>query len=340
LSQVNFSKIEINKKFMDDLLILFDKLINDISTDGLFSYFEFIFLRKLCIKHWNLKDFIMNNIDVYTKEFMTILLNNTCSTEEEQEIKDKKEKIRSLYVRDDYFLEFHLACGVYYFYGIENIVDIDLKKSLLKMQIYLKNADSITYKRFCLSYLSRIKQKLYEIDNTFITYEENEKTKKELFDSYYKSISKEYLEYLSSSFFYCLAYLFRKKMGNSGDEAMENICYKKASEFKSNSPGTGTIICYYRRYKAIKYVDEKWNKFIEQIIIRKDSEGYGDDNSICPICMEKQRNIIFLPCKHLFCDSCTKIIKKGDCPICRRTILYNYDYTKIHDTTNNQKDDK
>ena len=87
-------------------------------------------------------------------------------------------------------------------------------------------------------------------------------------------------------------------------------------------------------------MDEKWNKFIEQIIIRKDSEGYGDDNSICPICMEKQRNIIFLPCKHLFCDSCTKIIKKGDCPICRRTILYNYDYTKIHDTTNNQKDDK
>ena len=338
LSQVNFDKIEVNKEFMDNLLIVFDKLINDIATDGLYSYFEFIYLRKICIKHWNLKDFIKNNFDVYTKEFVNILENNSCSIDEEQEIKNKKEKIRSIYIRDDYFLEFNLACAVYYYYGIEDIVDIDLKKSLLKLNIYFKNAEPISFQRFCLSYLSRIKQKLFEIDDKLITNEENEQTKKQLFELYYNSIEKERIKYLSSSFFYFLASLYKKKWGNPGDELMLNICLKRASEYMTFNPGTGTIISYYRRYKAIKYVEKNWDKYICKIIIKQDSEGYGEDNSLCPICFERKRNIIFLPCKHLFCDLCTKkILEKGDCPICRRAIISYYDYMQIQDNKN--KDD-
>ena len=90
-------------------------------------------------------------------------------------------------------------------------------------------------------------------------------------------------------------------------------------------PGTGTIITYYRKYKAIIHKKKNLGNYVNQINNIKDSEGYGDDNSICPICYENKRNTIVLPCKHLFCDSCTKkIMEKSECPICRGIILVNY----------------
>ena len=54
----------------------------------------------------------------------------------------------------------------------------------------------------------------------------------------------------------------------------------------------------------------------------KDSEGYGEDNSLCPICFDQKRNILCLPCKHLFCINCLKkIANKRKCPICRGSII-------------------
>ena len=71
-------------------------------------------------------------------------------------------------------------------------------------------------------------------------------------------------------------------------------------------------------------------------MFKSDSEGYGDDGSICPICMENKRNIMLLPCKHLFCKTCRdQILKKGNCPICRGLIIFNFDFEKIKNESNN-----
>ena len=338
----DFSKIEINQKFKDDLLFLFNRLIDDIATDGIYSYFEFFFLRKLCIKHWNLKSFIESNIDSFTKDFMKMLLDNTCDSLSEEEIKNKKDLMNMRYIRIDFFLEFHLSCGVLFYYGIENLLDIDLKKSLMKLQISFDNNDIKPYKRFCYSYISRIKQKLYEIDDKLISNLENENSKKILFDLYYSSLEKQRIKYLSSSFFYYLSKLYKKKWGNPGDEIMEKICLKKASEVKGNIPGRGTILTYYRKYKSSIIINKNWEKFMFEITINKDSEGYGDDNSICPICIDNKRNIILLPCKHLLCELCTKKIMETDiCPICRRIILYNFNYeNKINENNTKNEEEK
>jgi hypothetical protein len=77
LSNFDFSKIEINKEFKDNLIFLVELLINNISTDGIYSYFEYFFLRKLCIKHWNLKFVIVSKYNSFTKEFILNILENS-----------------------------------------------------------------------------------------------------------------------------------------------------------------------------------------------------------------------------------------------------------------------
>ena len=334
LNLFDFSKVVINKEFKDDLLFLFDRLINDMVTDGVYSYFEFFYLRRLCIKLWNLKDFFDTNFNSFTKDFMVILISNTCSSLAEEEIKSKKELLDGLYLRNDFYSELHLSCGIIYYYGIENILDINLKKSLIKFQISFDNSNSKSYKRFCYSYISRIKQKLYNIDNKLISNSENEEAKKTLFDLYNTSIKKETLNILSSSFFYYLSRLYKKKWGNPGNEIMEYIFLKRASQSLVLMPGTGTIISYYRKYKSIVDLDKNWGNYIIQLTMIKDSEGYGEDNSLCPICMENKRDTIFLPCKHLFCNYCAKkIMEKAECPICRGIIIINLDIQHVQDNS-------
>ena len=342
LNTMDFSEIEKNKEFQDNLLFLFNVLINDIATDGVYSYFEFFYLRKILIKHWNLKSFFDSHFDSYMKDFVKILLDNTASSSSEEEIKSKKELIKTIHLRDDFFSEYHLTCGILYYNGIEKLIDIDLQKSLIKFQISFDNSKSKSYQRISYSYIRRVKQKLNKIDNKLISDSEIEESNKKLFDLYTTSIEKDSINYLSSTFFYYFSKIYREKWGNPGNEFMEYVFLKKASESSIKDPGTGTIISYYRKYKS--KISEKNNleKYMDQMNIIKDSEGYGDDNSICPVCMEKERNTIFLPCKHLFCDSCTKIImEKSECPICRGIILVNYVFKKnICNDKNNDKEIK
>ena len=64
---------------------------------------------------------------------------------------------------------------------------------------------------------------------------------------------------------------------------------------------------------------------MDEVVDIKDSEGYGEDNSLCPICFVIKRNVIYLPCKHLFCNkSIDKIMIKKKCPLWRGAIIIVY----------------
>jgi len=327
LDSFDFSEKEKDEKFKEDLLFLFNLLINDIATDGIYSFFEYFYLRKLCIKHWNLKDFINNNFLPYTHDFAKILIENTSSSDSKEELEKKSKLIKSVYQREDYFSEFHLSCGIIYYYGVDNLLDVDLKKSLIKFQISFDNSNSKSYKRFCYSYISKIKQKLFNKDSNYITSTDNENSKKILFDLYNSSIQKSKLSYLSSSFFYYLARLYGRKWGNPGDDLYEYLYFKKSSIGNVMTPGTGTSISYYRRYKSNLNIEKNKEKYISQL---KQIKGYGEKD-VCCICFKNENNTIFLPCKHLFCKHCSELIEKNkpECPLCREFILTSFYFGDI-----------
>ena len=332
LNSFDFSKIGDIKIFRKEILFLFNLLINNICLDEAFSFFEFFYLRKLCNKNINLKDLVDKNFFEYEKAFIDILIKNSSSSNLKEDIDKNKKLIEKLYRRNDYFCEFNLACGFVYYLGIENIIKQDLKKSLFKFQISFDNSESKSYKRFCYSYVVRIKEKLLKLKDKDITKEDLENSKNKLFELYSSSIDPNSNASLSSSFFYYLFKLYSKKWGNQGDNIMEYICIKRASESKIKQPGTGTVISYYRRYKSSKLIsnDEAIIKKLKESTKNSDSEGYGEDGSICPICFINKRNIILYPCSHRFCKDCaSKIMENSKCPICRSFILISLDANKL-----------
>ena len=111
--------------------------------------------------------------------------------------------------------------------------------------------------------------------NVIISETKFKSIKAKIFSDYYKSLNDK-IEGLSSSYFYYLSRLYNKKIGNNGDELMEFICLKRASEYCNKNPGSGSIISFYRKYKAKKIFEKTKNKceyIFSHSLNKKDSEG-------------------------------------------------------------------
>ena len=353
LNSFDFSKINKDEKVLKDFIkILLDLLINNMVLEDAHSFFEYIFFRKILIKKYKFKE-ILDEYNDYTKEIAQFILkmitpeikkedsNNTFLQNDD----NNKEMIIEYFQRNEFFIEFNLVGGMIYYYGIENFIEKDYIKSLEKFKISFKSSYSKSYKRFCYSYIYKIRQKLNEKKiinpkNNSLVVSNNKlnKTKNKLYQMYKSSLEEDNVLNLSSSFFYYLSRLFNKKIGNNGDLLLEYICLKRGVECNNETPMFGSIICYYRRQKARDLLkNEKYNQIMKGIVGIKDSEGYGEDNSFCPICFDQKRNILCLPCKHLFCNNCiTKIMSKRKCPICRGTIIIVCD-TQMVENKNEEK---
>ena len=339
LNSFDFNKLDKDDPTVQSFIkTLFNLLINNFVIEDVFSFFEYFFFRKILIKKYNCKN-ILDEFSDYTKEFTEFIIKMTNYDLENEELNDymqndnNKEMILELFQRNIFYSEFYLVSGVLYYYGVENILERDYVKSLEKFKISYKGSHSNSYKRFCYSYIYKIRKKLNEKgiinpknNNLLVSNNKLNKTEKKLYQMYKISIEEDNFFNLSSSFFYYFSRLFSKKIGNNGDSLLEYICLQRAVECNNENPILGSIICYYRRKKAIDLLNgDKYNKIMEGIQGIKDSEGYGDDSSLCPICFDQKRNILCLPCKHLFCNNCIeKIMTKRKCPICRGSIIITY----------------
>ena len=331
LDNVDFSVFineSINSPFSYDneLFNLFQILIDDILTESVYSFFEFIFLRKIFVKHYGFEQNFNKYFYDYLKEIVNFLMKIVGDTNDKN-TEEKKKIINKYFCGDENFKELNLACGTLYYYGINNLVNIDLNKALNHFNISYKNSESHSYKRFCFYFIHRIYKNMYEnntkqnyqyISKEYLKYEENI-----LYNKYISSINGD-TSNLSSSYFYYLSRLLHEKIGNNGNKLLEFICLKRAIEYKNDSPGSGSIISIYRKNKSKLLLKKYENEFKEELnnIIISDSEGYGEDGSLCPICFENKRNKVALPCKHLFCEFC--ISKLTKCPICRGNILVKH----------------
>jgi Zinc finger, C3HC4 type (RING finger) len=60
---------------------------------------------------------------------------------------------------------------------------------------------------------------------------------------------------------------------------------------------------------------------LEESVIMTNLPDINESQMVCPICMERNKNILFMPCRHLACCStCGINTSVQNCPICRGTI--------------------
>lgn len=329
----DFESIMNSPILRNELLFIIGCIIDSLIADDFFYFFEFLYMRHICIKYFNFeKEFKEYFLD-YTKEIVDYLIAITKGTEEEN-----KEIKRKYFLNSNSYWELNFACGILFFYGIEGIKNRDYNISLEKLTKSYNNTEVEGDKRYYYTYIYKIKERLLKnnknnnLENDIDNAKEFLKIKNTLFDMYYKKIYDSNADYLSSSFFYYLSKLYQKKVGNNGDILFEFIFMKKAANF--DSKGKKLILnsfnIYYKKYKAkIKMKDKDTDEYYENLKnIRGyiSIEGYGEDGTICPICFDKKKTTTFLPCKHFFCPDCTKkLIINKKCPICRTIIIITFD---------------
>ena len=307
-----------NGNNIETIKLFLNILINDILIGGLFSYFEFFFLRKICLKHFKIDPNIIKEYDIYTKEFCQFL----------SKIVNPVNKVflEKYFAKDISECEFKLSYGYLNYLGINGIIDKDLDKSISYYKSSFKKSQNRSYKRFCYSYIYKLKSIFYKEQKNNITIEKLLKSGKKLFDLYNISFQEGNLNDFSSSFFYYLARLYEKGIGTKKDNYYAYIYFYQATKPPIKYLGTGSIISYYRKYKTDKILfSDRFNDIISQlnnIKITEDNEGYGKDGNLCPICYDKKRTSVIIPCRHKFCDTCMIKLKEiSKCPLCRGKIL-------------------
>ena len=322
-----------------ELYNLFLILIDDINIESIFSFYEYFYFSYICIKHYNLGNMLDIYFFEYTKNIVNLLIN---ITKEDTNSNITPKLLVKKYLCDDYYYkEYNLACGVIHYFGIKNILKRDLTKAYHYIKIAYECDSGDSYKRFCYYYIYKISKIFYEEQKLKMQDNKNKKLlipkhtilisdvalnniKNKIFNDYYKSLEDK-IDTLSSSYFYYLSRLYNKHIGNKGDPLMEFICLKRAIDYRNRTPGSGSIISFYRKYKAKLILEKNKDKceyLFSHSLNKLDSEGYGEKGDICPICMDKKRNTISLPCKHLFCEICIDKIEK--CPICRKNIMVRF----------------
>ena len=338
-SQVFFKINEIDDIFKSselksELMFILRVIIDNIIVDEIEILFNYIYLRKIAIKHYNFDDEFKVYIDPIFKEVMNYLNKFIAGTDEEN-----KALILSYYECNYYRLLYNLF-GLIYYYGMNRIIERNYDKSLNIFNYLLKNDDTFYDDRFCYSYIYVIKSKQRQKyinsneNNNKIGDKELIKLQKNLLNMYYSDLTVDTVKKYPPSYFYSLSRLYRNNSINNEDIILEYVFLNRAANaqlLKLNDLDYQMFDEKYFIYKAKKKVAEK-NKDENFKKIRNakgaiNVEGYGEDGTICPICLYNKKSIICLPCKHFFCKVCMdRLLDKGICPICRIEIKITFDF--------------
>ena len=317
-----------------ELMFIFGAMIDAIIADEIEILMDYIYLRKVSIKHFNFAEEFNTYLDLFTRQILDYLMNFTKGTDEEN-----KRKIKLYYINNDFQDKIYTKFSMMYYQGVIGLMEHNLNEALNKLD-YIEKYGKYLYEKKYYQYLKyKIKQKERKIKkkNKEIINDKDEdliKLENQLIKMYYEDFTPEKIKNFPPSLFYILSKLYGTSSISNKDIIFEYVLLNRASNaslLKVNDNVYDSFEQKYFQYKAKKKLEEK-NKeenFSELKMAKGiiNVEGYGEDGTICPICFENKKSSICLPCKHFFCGRCLKkLLDKGKCPICRTDIKITFDF--------------
>ena len=340
----NFEDIFKLPEFKSELYFILNGLIDIIIVDDIENLCDFIFMRNKLIKHYNFENVFKTQFDPVLEQIINYLKKFLIENDDQN-----KDKIKHYFIQDSYFQLFYSQIRYIYSFGIRGIIEKNYDYALNLFHYLMKNNNSyyngdyykdIYYYHFI--YIYRNKQRLLNIKNNKSNKSNDEENKqlieieKNMLNFFYQKLEETNIKELPPKFFYCLSQLFRYNAINTKDLILEYVFLNRASNaiikdkiFKEFEYCNIFQELYFKQ-KAKKKIKEKNKdenfKKIKEAKGAINIEGYGEDGTICPICLENKKSIIALPCKHFFCSVCMdKLLDEGNCPICRTKIKITFD---------------
>ncbi len=317
----NFESLEC----IEVLKSLLDLLLKDLVCGNFFSIFEFIYLQNMIKKYYD-PSFIGKT--KFQEEIFNILnklfgKNSLPTSYKELEI------------------EIILSLAYYNYIGFQGKRNFVISEMLFKKAFKL--ARNYSYKRFCYSYIFKIRKKRYNLalkslDSIFVKEDYDKcknqvdvlrnkltKTSIKMQNLYNDSFDSSKLNQYSSSYFYYLAKIYENGYGAEKNRIVAGHFYNLGYYFKPRNLGSGSIIAYHRKEKCriilLKGIFKKMDEDIKEIKLKTLDDS---KEKSCEICYINDKHTLFFPCKHhVSCKDCaSKILKEfKSCPICRTKIL-------------------
>ena len=98
-----------------------------------------------------------------------------------------------------------------------------------------------------------------------------------------------------------------------------------------------------RNIDGYKRILRKYMLFFNDIetkynLVHKEKQSQEDsqDSNICPICLDKEKDIHVSPCGHMFCYECIKKLNDKRCPICRKDMTGVREHPEFRFNINHQ----
>ena len=331
-----------------EIKFIISGLIDSLIVEDLDVLHNYIYLRKISIKHFNFGDEFKNSFDFFTKEIVNYLIELGKGENEEN-----KKLLQKYFLNKEFYKELYTKLGKIYYYGLEGIVERNSKEALNKLNCLEKNDDYLYDKAYHFNLVYHIKlrernllkkknekndkNKKDEINN--ISDEELETLQKDVIGYYYNHFDNENIKNMPPSIFYILSKYYSSSSINNEDVILEYVLLNRAANaplLRLKGIEYDHFEERYLQMKAKKKLQDK-NKEenFQKIKLGKGAinvEGYGEDGTICPVCFVNKKSTICLPCKHFFCDTCLNQIINNDklCAICRADIkiTFNIDLKK------------
>lgn len=124
-------------------------------------------------------------------------------------------------------------------------------------------------------------------------------------ESYLGLIAGACLIYITLKWYFILYGIFRRFSRHLYEGLIRNLSHMRSHIFRSNSNLNVTP-------------DES-----SEVESENEGDGYFSEERFCIICQERDKCILFLPCKHVcLCSECNLVLKRYNraCPICRTVI--------------------
>ena len=313
----------------EELIYILKGFLDSAIFDDIETLMEFVETRRLAIKHFNFGKEFKTNLDPLLKEIINYLNQFMQGTPEEN-----KKKIQSYFINKDFFGLFYTTYGRIYFCGVNGIIEKNYNEVLNLYNYLLKNDEHIFIDNFYLYFIYKIKIKERKLNNNKNNDKELIELEKKLINLYYEELSPEKIKKYPPSQFYQLSKLFSKDSLANQDMILEYVFLNRAANAKIVKIKNSEYEMFPQKYfleKAKKKLKEKNKdenfKKMQNSKGAINVEGYGEDGTICPICITNKKSIIALPCKHFFCEFCmNKLLDKANCPICRTDIKITFDF--------------
>ena len=205
----------------------------------------------------------------------------------------------------------------------ENFEEKKISENLNETEKFLKLEDLKDNKGNEIITQEKLGNKLLNYEKLIVASEKINKTKNKLFKIYNDSLTNGKIEDFSSSYFYFMGKINENGWGCKKDDIYVYCYYHHGENAKIQSLGTGSIISYYRKYKSTKkLIQNKYLELLNSLNDLKKKISLEQDEKVCYICYENEKNIMLLPCKHMICDRCYHFLKEtSKCPSCRTKIL-------------------